>query len=647
MIQKLTLLKQKPLGLINALKQNGKQPQTFLDLWGSIIKAFTIFIFFAIFLSFAGLFRLTFLVPGLLLIVYFTKAHISFIELANYFIKKRFSFVKLILILGFVVWLALLLIYSPFPAFSGRDEGSYSNAAIYLANSGSIYSKPTLLKYLTAEGEAHKSLSYPGFVIKNGSLLSQFSPAYFVWLGFFYAFTKSAASFIIANLLLIFGGIAAVYLLTRSFLPRWAAIMGCLIILYNFLFLWFPRFTLSENLAFFLYANFILFSVEALTIKNKAFLGYLFWISLLFPLVRPEGYWLMLVGFLLIFIYYRKKIKSLKKPEFIYNLVPAILSISVLIYTIIIEMPVYLKLAKDFLKWQDTKSYWEKIGSDGGDMFSFGALLQELLPSSEKLKYFLKVEWNYGILIFGILLILAFLFAVVKWKTLEVRQKHLFKILFLAVLPFMGTFYAPQISSDHPWMLRRFMYTILPTAVIAGEVFIYSFINKAFPKYSFVPTLVTIALLFLPSLPASAYFALIKTDEGRSQALEELGSYFKKDDFIFLSRDASSDGWKMWAEPLSSIYGLNAVYVYHPSNIQNMKNVLYERFLQGKKNYILLASNSYNFEHNLKKDFTLILDKELEFYNSELKIDTTKQVTSFPVPEKNKLNVKIYLINPK
>jgi len=171
---------------------------------------------------------------------------------------------------------------------------------------------------------------------------------------------------------------------------------------------------------------------------------------------------------------------------------------------------------------------------------------------------------------------------------------------------------------------------------------------KKIPQQYPIPLIsLLLALMLIPSISASTYFLTIETDNGREEILYGLAKYFSEDDFVFLSREASGDGWKMWSEPLSSLYGRNAVYVYSPENIVGMRQVILDRRSQGNKSFVVLPERAFDFEHELGKTFNLILEKEASFNNLQFVTKKGSFDSEFPVLENREQTVKIYLLTPR
>ncbi len=622
--------------------------------WSGVVSFLCLYLIYSIILGYFGIFNWILLLAGFFVLFFIFRLHSRIMVLFT-LIFSRIDLLKFILIIVAIIWMTLLALFFSDPYFSGRDEGSYANAAIELANSGSMFFKPAVLTLLSNEGPAHQALNFPGFVIKEGSLTSQFSPAYFVYLAIFYLFSGGTFFWSLANGFLVLLGAIVFYNLLKYFFSRFIALAGFLLLISNFSFIWFPRFTFSENMAFFIFWNLIFFLTlfyftKDQFIRRKLILSIIL-LCIVFPLVRPEGWWI----FLMVAIFsvcLRKEIFKTLSPKSFWTIAPVgLFGVLLSIYVFYLESPVYKRLFKDWIKWPKSQEFYMKIRSGDYSLSNAKEAFLSTFPPVEKMVYFWKVEWNYGILLFGILAIIGFVIFILGARRkssyfFSGKERKFIKILFFLSFPLFFAFVSPQISSDHPWMLRRFFFAVLPSGIFLGVMLVKKFSQK-FSKRFFYLAPVLLALLFVPSFMPSSYFLTIKQDSGRENVFRKLGQIFSKNDYVFLHRDASGDGWKMFAGPLMSVYGLNAVYVYQPENVINNKKIIEDGWYQGKKTYLVLPEGAFDFEHQLRKEFDLSLECELPFSNAELDINKKMTSVAFPLLVKKDYKVLVYLLSPK
>jgi len=636
---------------INFSKKRGSSGVTedVLIDWSKLITGFCLGLLYAILLAHWGFFNLIHLLAGFLAIAFFGGVISAVIRIFRNFFLENFDFLRFLMVIAWIVWFVLLLVYSPFPAFSGRDEGSYANAAVYLARFHSLEFQLPLLKIFNGEGLSHQLLNFPGFVATSQGMASQFSPAYFVLLGVFALLTKALGVFSLVNGLLVLGGVIAFYLLIRLFAPRWFALAGVVALIFNFVFIWFPRFTFSENLAFMLFLNLLLLLNLFKKTGNPVHIYPIIGILTLFPLVRPEGWWLLVASLILLGYWYLKGQIKLERIYLFKSGFVMFLGFLFSAYITLRQFPIYKRLLRDWIKWPATETSYANLINGSPTPADAGKILAALFPSGEKMVYYLQVEWRYGILFFGLtaLAALTFFFWDKKRKFLNPDMRGIVGNAALLGFPFFAAFISPQVSADHPWMLRRFFFVVVPCGILAALILIKTWMNK---KPQIVrPYLagLLLAAMLVPTLPATAYFLTVATDEGREAVLKQLGASFDNDSFIFLNRESSGDGWHMWAEPLSSVYGKNAVYVYSPDNLVNSRDLIRKRFSEGKKNYVILQENTFNFEHELEKYFDLAQEKEIDFNNLQLAPGGSPRNPDFPPLLNQSYKIKIYSLIPK
>jgi hypothetical protein len=617
--------------------------------WSKLVTGFCLGLLFAIILACAGVFNSVFLLGGLAIIAYFSGAFSAIARLFNNFFLEDFDFLRFLMVIAWIVWFILLLIYSPFPAFSGRDEGSYANAAIYLARFHSLGFQLPLENIFKEEGLSHQLLNFPGFVATKSGISSQFSPAYFVLLGIAYSLTNSAVIFTLVNGLLILGGAIAFYFLVRLFGSRWFALAGVFTLMFNFVFLWFPRFTFAENLAFLLFFNLLLFIGLLKKTGCRSYFYPIVALLILFPLNRPEGWWLLVAGLAVLIVWYWRGTVKFERSHLVASGLAMLIGIVITIFIAFQQFPIYKRLLRDWIKWPATEASYANLLKGNFSLADSGKILGAFFPPLERLIYYWRVEWNYGIMFFGLVALAALIlyFWDRKNKFYNDNTRTLVGLTAFLSFPFFTAFISPQVSADHPWMLRRFFFVVVPCGILAGLIIIRAWMNRSSRKSpSYLPALL-LAILLVPTLPSSAYFVSVKADAGREDALNQLGRYFDNDSYIFLNREASGDGWHMWAAPLSSLYGKNAVYVYSPENLVNSRQLIKERFSQGKKNYVILQENTFDFEHELEKYFNLAQEKEIDFDNLQLAVDNSSYDSSFPPLINQSYKTKIYFLIPK
>lgn len=440
--------------------------------------------------------------------------------------------------------------------FSGRDQGSYANAAIRLSTGGSLESQSLIAHTFFEYYGAGKALNFPGFFYSpDGSLISQFPLGYTVWLsGNFTLFGLAGLS--IANAFTLFLSLVTILVLVRQSLPLPFALGSVVAASLSFPFLWISENTLSENLAMplFLILNFFLFRFIQHPNAFRFFAGALS--ATLLSLTRIEGFAIAPIAFLVPFFFPGSRVFLLKRFASLFVPCAAFFALSMTI-GVLNTLPFYRTIGKALL-----------------DSYSDMQVLENQMSgiSSSSASSFLRnieLFWTYGLIpvlvaaIFG----LAALF--------QSKRYNAILPFFLAFPTFLYLF-GSHISPDHPWELRRFIPFFWTPAILFAAFGISSIFEKYrlhFPGISVRPFVFSGAfslLLVLPMLPST--FAVL-TDSENPHLLEdtrEISRSFSEKDLVLVDRLASGDPFSMISDPLNTIFGKSAVYFFNPEDLSRI-----------------------------------------------------------------------------
>lgn len=536
--------------------------------------------------------------------------------------KKRIysNISKELWIVGFLIILATVIfaVYSEPSIFTGRDQGSLSEEAIRLTqNHGFNFKTKASETFFNIYGPG-KALNFPGFYyLSNGELATQFPLAYIVWLAIFYS-VFGLGGLIIANAILFSWFSLTFYMLCRTFFNRAYSFLALLAALTSFAFSWFMKFTLSENLALGL-LWFMIFSLIKFLEKQETLVFWSFMLSgFILILTRIEGFALFAIA--LVILLWQPEIRAHFKRRYWKSFgIPALIFFAIFLLSLTKNFNFYREIAKAVLNG------------------SF-LLPNDIAPKSNAL----PVLYTYQLLlIYGMLgfLIIGF------WDVVRNFCRKRYKILipFLIVSPTFIYLVNSHISSDQPWMLRRFIFSILPAGIFYTFAFIYQWRCRMERRndlnWKFMPLTIGILLITL-NLPA--FFNFLTFSENRSllNQTQELSQNFGSNDLVLIDRLASGDGWAMLSGPLSFIYGKNSAYFFNAEDLGKINYQAYDNV------YLIVPNGHENFylasEHGDKltffKDYTLETQRLNVVQN---KLDFT---VSFPKKEKELIKGKIYLI---
>jgi hypothetical protein len=501
-----------------------------------------------------------------------------------FFWKKklfRISLETICLAILAVIFVSILSFQASPTIFSGRDQGSISEAGIRLAQNHRLeFSTPASQEFFKIYGPG-RALNFPGFYYsQNGDLKTQFPIVYVAWLGIFFSIF-GISGLIIANAILLFLFLLSFYFLSRIFLRTSPASGLLAIIATSFVIFWFAKFTLSENMALTLLWPGIVSLYFFLQQKERKEFYYFSSLALfsLLAFTRIEGFFILIMVFVLSLVNRetRQFIFSNKKIRFFLPLI---------LFFVIFLADLWVNL-----------NFFKEIGK---------ALLENILPAkTEALEldekvirpgfYISNVFFQYGIFHYLILGIAGIIFFIRKKKYSEL-------IPFLVVAPVFVYLFDAHISSDHPWMLRRYAFAIIP-AVVFYTILAFHEWTKRF-KIIFSALLF---FLFFLNLIIFSKFAFFAENKNLSQEATALSQNFSNNDLVLVDRLASGDNWTMLSGPMNFVNGKNSVYFFNPNDFQKLDLKKFAKiYLIAPNENIAFYENSVLWTRmNFVKNYTL------------------------------------------
>ncbi|MFA7209293.1 MAG: hypothetical protein WC120_03320 [Parcubacteria group bacterium] len=545
---------------------------------------------------------------GLVYLIAFNQTRIG--------INHRFFLVFFLSLLSIFI----LSYYTVPTIFSGRDQGTLSESAIQLAQNHRLtFSFPAEKEFFQIYGPG-PALNFPGFnYTPKGELMTQFPLGYVSWLAVFYSLA-GLNGFVIANSVTFLIFIFSFYLVARYYLRARSALAALFLVLTSFIFSWFFKFTLSENLALML-TWFGLYEFVLFTHSKKRF--YLLasitsFSILIFTRVEALGFLAIIIAILLV-----------KYKDWKYLLFVVIGKKLLLLFGTFI-------LLYFFNLVLDTQSYMLMLKGILSPFISLGSGLKDYsLPASvsilETTAYVIKVLFAYAIFNFILFGIIGFIY-LLKHRRFEIIAP------FLIILPTFIYLIHPSISSDHPWMLRRFVFSIVPISILYTVWFLDWFLKKRVYFYVFIfLMLATNLMVFIPYLTISPNKNLLPQ-------IKEISGNFKASDLILIDRDATGDGWSMMTGPLNFLYGKQAVYFFNPKDLDKLD---YKRF---SSVYFIIPDDKLDFyrssgllkrlsavkNYEIKTDMLdIVTGEKQEMYGAAIRLPENKNIT---------VHGKIYLL---
>lgn len=557
---------------------------------------------FSFSLALAGFFQRWMVISGLILII----------GIFGYFLATRKLFRGLSL--EWAVFSAIFLLAGTFfsfsaapSVFSGRDQGSLSEAAIRLSEGGELkFSTPESETFFKVYGPG-RALNFPGFHYdQDGKLTTQFPLVYTSWLAFFFSLF-GIWGMKLANAILYFIFASAFYLLFRLFSrSRYRMVFAALIII-SFVFSWFTKFTLTENMALALLWMGILGLVRFLREQTTesfclAFLS----LGLLF-FTRLEGIAFLASSLVLIWIFTRhsefwktSKAKKIAAPLLFFGLF------------------FLANLGRDFY-------FYKEIAKT---LFVPG---KEALQNSLQLGGYFS-NMTYTGKVFAIYGSLSFLIIGLVGIGSFVRRKD-WKMLvpFFVVIPSFIYLLDPNISADHPWMLRRFCFSIIPALMLYSFLFLESYLAEK--KKFWFPLI--LGVIFALSFYPFAKFVSFSENRGLLESTEKMSRNFASNDLVLVDRLASGNGWSMPTGPLSFLFGKHAAYFFNPNDLAKIDAQKFDNI------FLVVSDENLSFYKN-----SVIgprLSDPLDYSLSSSRLDTAERVR-LPQKETFQTTGKIFKI---
>lgn len=474
----------------------------------------------------------------------------------RYFRPSRVSIAVGIAIILFSASVSFLA--SP-TVFSGRDEGSYSGAALRLAHDHSLLSGIPSISHEFARlyGEG-KALNVPGFFYTDEGMLStQFPLGYIVWLGAFVSIF-GLIGIVIANVVTLALTLGILFLLLWKFLPISFALFGTILAGFSFPFLWISGRTLSENLAAPLFLLLVIHFIFFIKQPSKISWAIIVLASTFLFLTRIEGFLILPITIVAIFFF--APARSFFRDRIFSVVLPAIFLVGAgIIVGISSNLPFYRSIGKAL--FESSSSNTASVG----------------IPILSAIFRNLEIFWTYGMISIFAMAVLGVIFLLSnrQWFTL---------LPFWLALPTLVYIVSPHISPDHPWLLRRFSFSIWPIAIFLAMVALAHLQKKLSEKYSgsdFVHSfrffLILFFLLIIPAIPAiSSIFGSSENNDLLADT-KKISEYFSDRDVVFVDRLASGDPYSMIADPMSTIFYKNALYVFNPEDIARFDRSRFER----------------------------------------------------------------------
>lgn len=516
-------------------------------------------------------------------------------------IIKKMPYAEKALLGGLIIFTIFLSSFTVPTIFGGRDEGSLSNSAFLInQNHGLSYQGKLISTFGAIYGEG-KALNFPGFFYQKNSttevvLKSQFLPGYSSYLAnFAYVSNPGLLRFSNALPLIIFllSFYAIIKLLTKSIR---SSILGVILLASLVPIGLFYKFTLSEIFFASLLWSSLYFLISYLKTKNNNSFSNIYYWMIFIPLlptifVRIEALGII---FALILILTLKSHKQLQKPNY---QTPILLVVLLSVISLFIFSDFFIIALKGLL----------------GSLVSNGAEPNTLRTSSSFIPknwrdlYLLKLFYSYN------LIPLLFFSVLGIWKLIKEKAWTLLTPLFLLGITGLYLIDA-NISMDHPWMLRRFIFSIIPLAVLYTIIFL-----QRYPLRRKFLHILIISLLIASNILMAVPFITFQQNPNLDKQVAELSQEFNSNDLILISQKSSGNGWSLISEPLRTIHNKQAIYFFNPEDYSKIDKSTFDKI------YLIVSKDEIDLY-----DKKLSLEKVKDYTLKNQLIEPTKNPLRFP-----------------
>ena len=555
-----------------------------LTLWEIMFIVWSGFILLSVMLTILGIFYPLITMSYLVLAFsYIWWKHQS----KKLWIKKQTSSEKILLI-GLIFWAVVLSSFTVPTIFGGRDEGSLSNSAILINKTHGLKEQGDLIDTFGNIYGSGKALNFPGFFYQESHghfvLRSQFLPGYSSYLANF-ILKNNIFLLKFANTLPFIIFMLSFYLVAKRLTNSTRFSIIALISLASLVpLILFYKFTLSEIFfASLLWPSlhFLLKYLEKDSLDNKLFDLTYYWLIFI-PLlpsifIRIESFAII---FVLILILIFKKSTKIQLP--LYQ-IPILLLVLLSIFSIFLFNNFFIATGRGFLNnfinlnQLTTPPLKAPTESSG-----------HLVPKMWHNFYIIKVFYTYNLIPF-------FFFATLSIVRLYKEKKwlQLTPLFFLGIVVIY--LINANISLDHPWMLRRFVFAILPL-VILYTIILFRYYPLKYKIFNNAIILILIISNILLAIP----FITFRQNANLLEQTKQLTNKFNDNDLILVGQKASGSGWSLLSAPMKNILNKKAVYFFNPND------------------YIKIDKKNY------QNIYLLISDEEKQIYSSMLS-DSKKQ----------------------
>lgn len=465
------------------------------------------------------------------------------------FVTRESWVTRIVLLIAIAVPIIILSGTEPF-LFSGRDQGAIAEASVLLAEHGSLRTTSVVSDIFAGIYGPGKALNFPGFHYDaSGNLVTQFPIGTISFFGLFASLFGMSGLVPVSGFLLSLS-LFSLFVLVRSRSDERFALGAFLVGAVSFLPLFATRLTLSENifLAFFSALSISIFHFLRLPGRRTFLLPLLF--AAFLSLLRIEGIFVF-VATILVLILSTPGRHYLTRERSEFLLSTLVISLLFLAINLATGLPLYRSILSATLD--------HVTGQGAGDSESV------FVPLA-----LWKLFVSYGLFVPFLMGILGLIF-------FTIRRRWTLLIPALLALPAFLFFVDPNVTPDHPWMLRRFLFSLWLVLYFAFPVGLSVILERRWDTLAGRFIIAGIfALAILSSLPATSALLSFREYDGLAEETATLAERIGEHDLLLVDRLATGDPYAIPAAPLRLFHDRHAVYFFNPADYAKIPQGTFE-----------------------------------------------------------------------
>ena len=216
-----------------------------------------------------------------------------------------------------------------------------------------------------------------------------------------------------------------------------------------------------------------------------------------------------------------------------------------------------------------------------------------------------------------------------------IKKQWEMMIPLFVIIPSLFYLINPWISSDHPWMLRRFVFSVLPAFILYAVLFLEKWTKEKNSSYKISVSYLAIVSMLLLNLFLFANYFPFSENKSLLVQTEKISENFESNALVLIDSSASGNGWAMISGPMSFLQNKNSAYFFNIEDLNKIdRNKFYKIYLVASDRNAMLYSAKIGADKIVSADDYSIETEKLFTLNG-------KENLSLPEKLDSKTNGKI------